>query len=56
MRKGWQGEDPFHEKSREKYLLREAEGGYRAAKSTQIIKKAYPILLKNQQLWKYVAK
>lgn len=56
LRKDWQGEDPFHAKSREKYLLREAEGGYRAAKSTQIIKKVYPVLLKNQKLWKYGAK
>ncbi|HAS39978.1 MAG TPA: hypothetical protein DCS93_05835 [Microscillaceae bacterium] len=49
---GIQGQDPYLMKARKFYLAIERKYGYRMAKSTQIIEKMFPLLLKNQTLWK----
>lgn len=51
LREGIQGEDPYFLKARKFYLAIEKKYGYRMAKSTQIIAKMFPLLLKNQQFW-----
>ncbi|OJJ14078.1 hypothetical protein BKI52_44655 [marine bacterium AO1-C] len=51
-KEGIQGEDPYLMKARKFYLAIERKYGYRMAKSTQIIEKMFPLLLKNQTLWK----
>ena len=51
-RAGIQGEDPYFMKARKFYLAIERKYGYRMAKSTQIIEKMFPLLLKNQTFWK----
>jgi len=52
LKAGIQGQDPYLIEARKFYLAIERKYGYRMAKSTQIIEKMFPLLLKNQTLWK----